>query len=618
MHQFSRHRGRVAVVATLAIFAASAVGLWAAGKLDGRLDWRSAAFWAGLRDSYKLDEPIQLIAEPPITLERGKLSLANSSGAPRNVDAVADLVAAGGAEMALSGALLTIDLRKEPPARNTPAPAFAFNRIMAAVKQLQFSALAINSSKIIVRRADGNDYVFTDVIGELNTNSNKSVDITVAATLRDERMNLDASLTPALSDGTSASRLPVRATIGSDRLQASFDGRLALGKTLKIDAQRAELSMPDVRETAKWLRISLPDGGGFKNFRAKGLAEWSNGSIAFENATIEMDGNSAYGALSLDFEHNRPALDGTLAFAALDLSPYFPGQSAVRSTSASTGDAWVTLALASDLMNGKMFENLQADLRVSADTIRLGQASVRRSAATVAVKDGKLQADIAELELEGNARGSGELLVDMTQSVPHINIRGKLENVDLGEMSRSVMNYPVLAGRGAVTLELTSSGTDRNAFLETLNGKLVLDLSDEGQLGIDVAALTQGAKAAATNATSAAPIWTTAGNSVPIDRLEALFSVTNGIVSTEKFAAVTSDRAVDATGTFDLPNATMDLTVSVIPNATPPDGQPQAATGGPGQILNITGPWASPTLAPGAWPHKAYLPRTSPDTLTVQ
>jgi uncharacterized protein involved in outer membrane biogenesis len=625
MHQSGRHRGRVAIIATLSFFAASAVALWATGKLDGRLDWRSAAFWAGLRDSYKLDAPIQLVAEPPMTLERGTVSLANSSGKARSLDTVADVVAGGGTEMALSGALLTIDLRDEPQEREASQPSFAFNRMMMAIKQLKFSAVAINSSKIVVRRANGKSDVFSDVIGELNTNSSNGVDITLAATLRDERMNLDASITPALSDGTSASRLPLRASVRSDRLQASFDGRLALGKTLKIDAQRAELSVPDVREAADWLEIALPDGGGFRNFRAKGQAEWSEGSVAFENATIEMDGNSGYGALSLDFSKGRPAIDGTLAFATLDLTPYFPNHANAAEHTPSGSDAWIPLALASDLMSGNFLDDLQADLRVSADAIRLGDAAMRRSAASVAIKDGKLQADIAELELEGNAHGSGELLVDMSQHEPHINVRGKIENVDLGAMTASVMKHPVLAGRGDVTVDLTSGGVEQSAFLETLNGKITLSLADEGQLGVDVEALAQGAKAVSSASAdpSAVPAWTAAdGNSVPVTQLDASFNVANGKLLTEKFAAVTADRTVSANGAVDLPGATVEMTISLAPNPPPaPPGQSSGiamAPATPSDVVKVTGPWSAPMLAPGAQPRKADLPQPSSGTLAVQ
>lgn len=625
MHQFGRHRGRVAVIATLTILVASAAGLWATGRLDGRLDWRSAAFWAGLRDTYKLDAPIQLVAEPPITLERGLISLPNSSGASRTVDTVADVVEKGGAEMALTGALLKIDLSQGTSDENSAEPSEAFERIMAAVKQLKFSAIAVNSSKIVIRRANGKSEVFSDFIGELATGSDNAVNVIASATYRDERLNLNATLTPALSDGTSVKRLPVRATINGDLLRASFDGRLALGKALKLDAERAELTVPDIREVAEWLKLRLPDSNGLKDFRASGLAEWSNSTLAFENAAIEMDGNAGYGSLSLNIDRGRPAFDGTLAFATFDLSPYFPDISATASSTANAMDAWFPLALASDLMSGNVLAGLDADLRVSADAIRLGDTAVRRSAATIAIKDGKLQADIAELELEGQARGSGEILVDMTQVEPNINVRGKIENVDLGGITQSVLKHPVLTGRGVVTVDLSSHGVARDVFLETLNGKLALSLADEGRLGLDVDTLTQGARNDSQSGMSDALMWAKAGQgSMPINQFDARFEVANGILATEKLAAVASGRTVEATGTVDLPNGTMNLTVSVAPQAPAAAGADTASASPPPpvtptDVLRITGPWARPTLEPGrAPPRKADLPQPATADRTVR
>ena len=110
---------------------------------------------------------------------------------------------------------------------------------------------------------------------------------------------------------------------------------------------------------------------------------------------MTLDGNEASGALVLNLAGDRPLIDGTLAFSALDLTPYVE---AARSQSF-LFDRQTASWSAFDLSFPDHSAYVDADLRISAPKVALKGYGLGRGAATITVRSGKLLADIAELEL---------------------------------------------------------------------------------------------------------------------------------------------------------------------------------------------------------------------------
>ena len=117
-------------------------------------------------------------------------------------------------------------------------------------------------------------------------------------------------------------RWPMKLALKGDLLEASFDGHLDVGEELAalrpgraVDAQPA----PGVRAGSA-CRCRAPRGS--TPLRVKGQINWARHTLAFEDAKVTIDGNEASGALVLNLAGERPLIDGTLAFNALDLTPY--------------------------------------------------------------------------------------------------------------------------------------------------------------------------------------------------------------------------------------------------------------------------------------------------------
>ena len=77
-----------------------------------------------------------------------------------------------------------------------------------------------------------------------------------------------------------------------------------------------------MRRVARWFGMPVASADGLNAAAVKGQINWARRTFAVEDAKVALDGNEAAGALVLNLAGERPLIDGTLAFNALDLTPY--------------------------------------------------------------------------------------------------------------------------------------------------------------------------------------------------------------------------------------------------------------------------------------------------------
>ncbi len=68
----------------------------------------------------------------------------------------------------------------------------------------------------------------------------------------------------------------------------------------------------------------------------------------------------------------------------------------------------------------------------------LGGPALGRCAATVSINDGKLFADLAEVEFELGGSGDAQLTVDMTRDEPRYALRGKFADLDMARATETL------------------------------------------------------------------------------------------------------------------------------------------------------------------------------------
>ncbi|MBO0741507.1 MAG: hypothetical protein J2P51_08770, partial [Hyphomicrobiaceae bacterium] len=300
-----------------------------------------------------------------------------------------------------------------------------------------------------------------------------------------------------------------------------------------------------------------------------------------EDAKLTIDGNEATGALVLNLTGERPLIDATLAFQALDLTPYADAARAQSFLFDRQTATWSLFDLSLPLIR-----HIDADLRISAPKVILKGYGLGRGAATIAVRSGKLLADIAELDLFGG-KLSAQVTANADDIVPRYAARGRAENVDAGSAASFLFGSAILTGRATLALEIEAAGQTPAELMRRLSGKATLNMP-EGRLAIDVKALRTAAKS------NSPPGWAPLAKGLTnLELVEARALIRNGVLMTEQVQARSGAMGLAASGRVDLSERTLDLNVLMKSNV-PADRALKISDMAGGEGVTVRGPWSGP------------------------
>jgi AsmA protein len=286
---------------------------------------------------------------------------------------------------------------------------------------------------------------------------------------------VEASLT--LGDFLAAltgDRSGVKVRLSSAPLTLAFDGGATDQPTLKIDGT-LDVESPSLRDALTWTGNSKLPFGGFGRFALRAQSDIGGGVVSLANVNVELDGNTAEGALTLSNDGHR-MVQGTLAADALDLTPYVSG---VRLLAKNEND-WDRLPIALD-----GFNDFTLDLRLSAASIKISTAQLGRTAVAANMRDGKLDLTVGEAQAFGGvAKGS----LGFAGAAAGIAVASHMQflDVDLADCLGQVFGLNKLEGRGNLALNIDGSGDSVLAVTHTLNGTATLNASSGAITGINV------------------------------------------------------------------------------------------------------------------------------------
>ena len=367
-------------------------------------------------------------------------------------------------------------------------------------------------------------------------------------------------------------------------LTADFSGGLDLGKTIHIVASQSEIQMPDIKQLAEWLGMGKIAGPGFKDFSAKGPVEWDGASLVYQSAQVAIDGNAADGSLSVQFSGERPNVDGTLAFASFELAPYVP-DARRESGIFALGAGWLLPTAIARQDAAQLIETVDADLRISVARITLKSTPIAKGAATLTVKNGRLNANLTEVELEQGGTGEGQIVVDLRGPIPRFDISGELRAFDAASAGNALLNRNVLSGSAILSCRMTATGKTARELLTSLDGRASLTVPDGTTLGLDLKALM-----AAPTASIGKGWGSVLGQTSAAQWLTVNVNAERGMLSTQAAALETDADGFTATGTVDLRERIVDITVSRI-------GKKKSTTGLPErEAVRIRGPLDGPEI----------------------
>jgi AsmA protein len=353
-------------------------------------------------------------------------------------------------------------------------------------------------------------------------------------------VSVDANAPFAFLNGGST---PVETRVESAPISAIFSGQADDYPLPKL-AGALKLSTPSLRRFASWLGSPLGPGSTLGQASGFGTAAFDGNGLSVENAEFTLDGNDASGALNIALS---PKLDitGTLAFDVLDISPYFAGLAATMST---TTD-WRRVALPTD-----WFGSMNADIRLSASSVRLGELTASDAAASVSLRDGRLEVGLARAVFGGGSL-TGNLAFTDSPNAAETAVEAQLRANDIAfALAASTLGLPqAISGTASILVDVSTQGTDLGGLLGELTGTARVSVEDGAVplFGLaDVAASAGGPP----NPLPAEGLAATAVNSA-----SAGFSFSGGVGMLERANVVTPSYSADLQGWIGLLDGSLGL-----------------------------------------------------------
>lgn len=540
-----------------------------------------------------IDQDVVLFDRPRVVLERGTISLVTpETGGVLSQPEIAERLKAGTAALVLEGGKVLVDQAASPASRATPDA--AVKAIVDSLANLSFSTLTTRDLKVTAKRSGTEPFI----VGRLSCEIERSAS-TMHAKGTFERSGISLPFEVTFNTKIAAGRVPVTAKITSELLNADLAGQLLLGDTFVLNAGRAKVSSPHAKDVLGWLIGQPVAGHGLEEFSVSGTLDWSDDTFAFENADVMLDGNEAKGGLSFMLSGARPNLEGTLAFSNLELAPYIrplPASQPGLTENVLNWSRWMI----GDLSSGSLIRDLDADVRVSATSVTSNGAILGRGAATLTLKDSKLLADIAELELEQQGQGDARITVDLANTEPRYEMRGSLEASDLARLSELATGHPLVQGAGQVNVDLTASGNSREEFRNTLAGTATLAMPDGAKLPLDVWSLMASAK------TGGLGWGQSVLGSTTVDSLDAKLRASGGLLTATEIELDTSTRRLVASGTLSMADQMLDISLAATPKPAPSSGKDNS------EKIRIRGPLLAPIVRPDIPSKAAVAPEAIP------
>lgn len=341
----------------------------------------------------------------------------------------------------------------------------------------------------------------------------------------------------------SGGETPVDVRIEAAPISMIFGGTARDYPSMNLDGA-LKVSTPSLRRFASWLGGPIGPGSTLGQASGFGTASVRGDSLSLETAEFTLDGNGASGALKLSV---RPKVDitGTLAFPALDLTPYFAGLSSAIATS----EDWRDVTLATE-----WFSDMDADIRLSANTARIGEISASNAAASVSLRDGRLEVGLASAVI-GDGSVAGDVSVTDLPGPVGVGIEAQIRANEIPfSLPATTFGLPeAVSGTGSLFLDIGTRGGSLGALFGGLAGSARFSIRDGAVplFGLaDVAAATTGAR-------NPTPDDSLATSDVEAASIGVSFS--GGLGTVERGSVVTSSYSADFKGWVGLLDGTLGL-----------------------------------------------------------
>ncbi len=433
---------------------------------SGGGDWNrpvtGLAVQASPRMAFNIEQPVVLSRTPFLELERGKFSV--QAGA----DGTADR------RLVLEGAVLRLDAGRGADLMTTDV----LSPLMMQLAGLGMDRILVRGAT--VRFSEQETGRVGPIDADLDLSARGPTTARGVAIFHGDALSFDiVAGRDAPLDGEArvgAARRPVTVSVKGENLgDVRFDGELSSRSGLAGDIE-ARLASPAA--LMRWLGAPVRQAAALRNVAMSGRARWVDGIFDLQDARVTLDGQRpATGALRVRHRAGRPIIEGTLAFAVLDLARLTaaddgaPPQPAAPPGPFGHTPSPLRPLMAASIRDLPAYLDVDADLRLSAATVLLRNGVRGRGAATITIDRGQLAAEFADIEWAGN---KGRLHVEAGGQSwrPAFVVRGRVELLQAQDALAPVLPHGFIVGPATVTFDLRGRGDGADLMPGPMIGKV--------------------------------------------------------------------------------------------------------------------------------------------------
>ncbi|MEO3431035.1 AsmA family protein [Pelagibius sp. CAU 1746] len=409
-------------------------------------------------------------------------------------------------------------------------------------------------------------------------------------------LEIDAESPQALMSGET-SKLAMK--VDSAPVTFSFDGAARNAGALGLQGALA-LDVPSIRELAAWAGQPLDfPGDGLGPFNIAGELEMVGAKVALTNAKIRLDEINGDGLFSVDATGAKPFIKAELNVEELNVNPYLPpeqeGAAAGGSGGGASGGSGGGTAGGGDWSDDPIDVSalglLNADLAFNAGGILFKDVKIGKSSLAVILKDSKLTADLAEMQLYDGA-GKGKITVDGSSGKPSLAADFDLANFQAGPFLNDLAKFDRILGTTESKVSVKSSGGTQRELVSNLNGNGAVVFRDGAIKGINLAAMMRNISVAAIESSF------DEAQATDFAELSGTFKIAKGIVTNDDLTMVAPLVRMTGAGTVPLPPRTVDYTVKpkLVGSLEGQGGQSDLA--GVAVPIKVSGPWSDLSYKP--------------------
>ncbi len=406
-------------------------------------------------------------------------------------------------------------------------------------------------------------------------------------------LEIDAENPQALMSGET-SKLAMK--VDSEPVTFSFDGAARNTDALGLQGALA-LDVPSIRELAAWTGQPLDfPGEGLGPFNIAGDLEMTGPKIALTDAKIRLDEINGNGLFSVDATGAKPFIKAELSVEELNLNPYLPPEQEGAAADASGGGAgggggeaggdW-----SDEPIDVSALGLLNADLAFNAGGILFKDVKIGKSSLTVVLKDSRLTANLAEMQLYDGS-GTGKITVDGSGAKPSLTADFDLANFQAGPFLNDLAKFDRILGTTESKISVKSSGGTQRELVSNLNGNGAVVFRDGAIKGVNLAAMMRNISVAAIESSF------DDAQATDFAELSGTFKIDKGIVTNDDLNLVAPLVRMTGTGKVPLPPRTVDYTVKPKLVGTLEGQGGQSDLAGVAVPIKVSGPWSDISYKP--------------------